>query len=107
MGVALDADGAPPIALPTGDYALSDRTRRDVDVAAMTLAREAYRRARALLAANRKCLDDLAANALERETLTREDLDEIFAAHELAGDEPRVSSAEATVLFTSDPPASE
>jgi hypothetical protein len=53
-------------------------------VAAMTLAREAHRRARALLAVNRECLDDLAANALERETLTREDLDEIFAAHELA-----------------------
>ena len=85
MGVALDADGAPPIALPTGDYALSDRTRRDVDLAAMTLAREAHRRARTLLAANRRCLDDLAANALERETLTREDLDEIFAAHELHG----------------------
>ena len=83
MGVALDADGAPPIALPTGDYAMSDRTRRDVDVAAMTLAREAYRRARALLAANRECLDDLAAAALERETLTREELDEIFSAHEL------------------------
>jgi cell division protease FtsH len=83
MGVALDADGAPPIALPTGDYALSDRTRRDVDMAAMNLAREAYRRARALLESNRECLDDLAANALERETLTREDLDEIFAAHEL------------------------
>jgi cell division protease FtsH len=83
MGVAIDADGAPPIALPTGDYAISDRTRRDVDMAAMTLAREAYRRARALLAANRECLDDLAVNALERETLTREDLDEIFAAHEL------------------------
>jgi cell division protease FtsH len=83
MGVALDADGPPPIAMPTGDYAVSDKTRRDVDVAAMTLAREAYRRARALLAANRECLDDLAANALERETLTREDLDEIFTAHEL------------------------
>ncbi len=83
MGVALDADGAPPIALPTGDYALSDRTRRDVDLAAMNLAREAYRRARTLLAANRECLDDLAANALERETLTREDLDEVFAAHDL------------------------
>jgi cell division protease FtsH len=83
MGVPLDADGAPPIALPTGDYALSDRTRRDVDVAAMTLAREAFRRARALLAGNRECLDDLAANALERETLTRENLDEIFAAHGL------------------------
>ena len=42
-----------------------------------------HRRARALLASNRECLDNLAANALERETLTREDLDEIFAAHEL------------------------
>jgi len=83
MGVTLDADGAPPIALPTSDYALSDRTRRDVDMAAMNLAREAYRRARLLLASNRECLDDLAANALERETLTREDLDDIFAAHEL------------------------
>ena len=60
MGVALDHDGPPPIALPTGDYAVSDQTRRDVDLAAMTLAREAYRRARALLAANRECLDDLA-----------------------------------------------
>jgi hypothetical protein len=32
---------------------------------------------------NRRCLDDLASNALERETLTREDLDEIFDAHDL------------------------
>ena len=54
MGVALDHDGPPPIAMPTGDYAVSDATRRDVDLAAMTLAREAYRRARALLAANRE-----------------------------------------------------
>jgi cell division protease FtsH len=107
MGVALDADGAPPIALPTGDYALSDRTRRDVDVAAMTLAREAYRRARALLAVNRECLDDLAANALERETLTREDLDEIFAAHELAGERPAVPGPEAALVLSLDPPAPE
>jgi cell division protease FtsH len=83
MGVAIDAEGAPPIALPTGDYALSDKTRRDVDVAAMMLARDAHRRARALLTEHRKCLDDLAAAALERETLSREDLDEIFRAHEL------------------------
>jgi cell division protease FtsH len=83
MGVALDANGPPPIAMPVGDYAVSDETRREVDIAAMTLAHDAYRRARALIAANRKCLDDLAAEALERETLTREDLDEIFAAHEL------------------------
>ena len=49
----------------------------------MRLARDGHRQARALLAANRKCLDDLAASALERETLSREELDEIFAAHEL------------------------
>ena len=85
MGVALDHDGPPPIALPTGDYAVSDATRREADVAAMTLAREAHRRARALLTANREVLEALAAAALERETLTREELDEIFAAHELRG----------------------
>ena len=62
----------------------------------MTLAREAYRRARALLHANRRCLDDLAANALERETLTREDLDEIFAAHELRA--PAVGSGQGRAL---------
>ncbi len=103
MGMAIDADGAPPIALPTDDYALSDRTRRDVDLAAMNLAREAHRRARTLLAANRECLDDLAANALERETLTREDLDEIFAVHELASEQPWTS--EETTPTTSPPAA--
>src|SRR5882757_2731632 len=69
MGVAIDHDGPPPIAMPTGDYAVSDSTRRDVDLASMTLAREAHRRARALLSANRECLDDLAETALNRETL--------------------------------------
>ena len=50
----------------------------------MTLAREAYRRApRRCSPPTASCLDDLADNALERETLTREELDEIFAAHEL------------------------
>jgi cell division protease FtsH len=83
MGVAIDHDGPPPIAMPTGDYAVSDATRRDVDLASMTLAREAHRRARALLSANRECLDDLAEQALVRETLTREELDEIFARHTL------------------------
>jgi hypothetical protein len=43
----------------------------------------AYARARQLMELNRKTLDDLAANALEHETLTREDLDKIFDAHEL------------------------
>jgi len=106
MGVAIDADGAPPIALPTGDYALSDRTRRDVDLAAMTLAREAYRRARTLLANNRECLDDLAANALERETLTREDLDEIFAAHDMqAGSRSRSATLAPTAIVLAPDPS--
>jgi ATP-dependent Zn protease len=72
-----------PLARPTGDYALSDRTRRDVDENAQELAHLAYARARQLMHLNRLCLDDLATNALERETLTREDLDEIFDAHDL------------------------
>ena len=106
MGVAMDADGAPPIALPTGDYAISDRTRRDVDMAAMTLAREAYRRARALLAANRECLDNLAANALERETLTREELDEIFAAHALERPETKaIAPLGGVAPFSAAPPS--
>jgi cell division protease FtsH len=107
MGVALDAEGAPPIALPTGDYALSDRTRRDVDVAAMTLAREAHSRARRLLAANRECLDDLAVNALERETLTREDLDDIFAAHELSHNARSGALERAVVALSSEAPKPE
>ncbi len=101
MGVAHDADGPAPIALPTSDYALSDETRREVDLASMTLAREAHRRARALLAANRDCLDDLAANALECETLTREDLDEIFAAHDLHRLAPSRTLGQALVALTS------
>ena len=72
-----------PLAQPTSDYALSDRTRREVDENAQELAHMAYARARQLMKVNRRCLDDLASNALERETLTREDLDEIFDAHEL------------------------
>jgi cell division protease FtsH len=104
MGVALDHDGPPPIAMPTGDYAVSDSTRRDVDLAAMTLAREAFRRARALLAGNRECLDHLAATALERETLTREELDDVFDAHELHGLAERRESGAALVALNRKPP---
>src|SRR5947199_55354 len=82
MGVALDHDGPAPIALPTADYAVSDQTRREVDQAAMTLAREAYRRARALISANLEVVDHLAVLALERETLTRRELDRFFDEHE-------------------------
>jgi cell division protease FtsH len=83
MTVANGGQGSAPLARPTADYALSDRTRRDVDENAQELAHMAYARARQLMRLNRTCLDHLATNALERETLTREDLDEIFAAHDL------------------------
>ena len=83
MTVSQGPAGSAPLARPTGDYALSDRTRRDVDENAQELAHMAYARARQLMQVNRRCLDDLATNALERETLTREDLDEIFDAHDL------------------------
>jgi hypothetical protein len=83
MTVSHGPPDSAPLAQPTGDYALSDRTRRDVDENAHELAHMAYARARQLMQVNRRCLDDLASNALERETLTREDLDEIFDAHDL------------------------
>jgi cell division protease FtsH len=105
MGVAIDHDGPPPIAMPTGDYAVSDWTRRDVDLASMTLAREAFRRARALLTANRECLDDLAEQAIVRETLTREELDEIFARHTLRGLVEQKGSGPALVALSRTPRA--
>jgi cell division protease FtsH len=83
MGLSPENPEDAPIALPTGDFALSDQTRRDVDLGSMALARQAHDHARELLQVNRRCLDDLAAAALERETLTREELDEIFDAHRL------------------------
>jgi cell division protease FtsH len=83
MTVSAGPPESAPLALPISDYALSDATRREVDMNAQELAHMAHARARQLVRVNRDCLDDLAANALERETLTREDLDEIFAAHDL------------------------
>ena len=83
MAPAQEQREASPQAVPTSDYALSDQTRRDVDLNAQALAGMAYTRARQLVGMNRQCLDDLAANALERETMTREDLDNVFDAHEL------------------------
>jgi cell division protease FtsH len=95
MTVSQGPGDSAPLAQPTGDYALSDHTRREVDRDARELAHMAYARARQLMELNRRTLDDLAAAALEHETLTREDLDDIFDAHELrrtllpeAGDDP-------------------
>ena len=46
------------------------------------------------------CLDDLATAALERETLTREELDEIFDAHELR--HPALAYVDQALLELSD-----
>jgi cell division protease FtsH len=112
MSVATEPLEGTPLALPIGDYARSDQTRRDVDLNAQSLAEMAYSRARQLLSMNRECLDNLAINALERETLTREDLDDIFAAHRLntalLPDEPAVGiggEAEAPVPHLSSRPS--
>jgi cell division protease FtsH len=105
MGVALDHDGPPPIAMPVDGWRVSDATRREVDRSAMTLAREAYRRARALLAANRSCLDELAAQALDRETLSREEMEEIFAGFELRTLADAGRSGAAMVALSQKPPA--
>jgi ATP-dependent Zn protease len=70
----------------------------------MTLAREAYRRARALLSANLEVLDHLAVLALERETLTREELDEIFDAHELRNLSATPGSGAALIAMTHEAP---
>ena len=99
MAPAQEHIDASPLAVPTGDYALSDRTRREVDLNAQELARMAFSRARQLVNINRRCLDDLAANALERETLTREELDKIFAAHKLERRLVPVLAAEPPVGF--------
>ncbi len=73
----------------------------------MTLARDGLHAAPAsCMQLNRECLDDLAGNALERETLTREDLDEIFAAHELRRtllpEDPNEDQSEARKLIARD-----
>ncbi len=100
MTVAQEPMEGAPMAIPTDNYALSDGTRRDVDQNAHTLASMAYSRAQQLVATNRRCLDDLAAAVLERETLTREDLDEIFEAHELSRTLlPRLEHFEASRLL--------
>src|SRR3954452_19126827 len=58
FGITISHGGPPdsaPLAQPTGDYAMSDRTRRDVDESAQELAHMAYARARLLMQSNRRC----------------------------------------------------
>ena len=54
MTVAQGPGDSAPLAQPTSDYALSDRTRREVDQDAQELAHMAYTRARQLMQLNRR-----------------------------------------------------
>jgi ATP-dependent Zn protease len=76
--------------LPTDDYSVSDNTRRIVDEEQQEITDLAYRRAQALIAANRDLLEALAQGLLEREILEREDISAIVSAHSgvLAAAEP-------------------
>ena len=67
--------------LPTGDYSVSENTRRMVDEEQQELADIAYRRAHALIRGNRDLLEALAQALLEREILERHDISAIVSSH--------------------------
>lgn len=67
----------------------SEETAREIDIAVRKLVEEAYRRTRAVLEANRKTLEEGARALLQKETLTGEELREIFASVEKNGHSPR------------------
>jgi cell division protease FtsH len=67
--------------LPADDYSLSDNSRRIVDEEQQEITDLAYRRAHALISANRDLLEALAQGLLEREILEREDVSRIVQAH--------------------------
>jgi cell division protease FtsH len=67
--------------LPADDYSVSEATRRLVDEEQQELADQAYRRAHALIGANRDLLEALARALLDREILERTDISTIVGAH--------------------------
>ena len=70
---------------------VSERTAQQVDDEVSRVIQEAYARAREVLIANRALLDAIAANLLERETLTREDFVVLIAGGTLPPIEPHVN----------------
>jgi cell division protease FtsH len=61
------------------NYALSEETKRLRDTEQARLTDSAYAEARRLVASHRPALDRVAAALLEKETLSREELVELFA----------------------------
>jgi cell division protease FtsH len=76
------------------NYALSEETKRLRDSEQARLTDHAYEEAQRLLVKHRASLDRLAAQLLERETLTRDELLELFAGIE---PESRASETVGTV----------
>jgi cell division protease FtsH len=70
---------------------VSERTAQQVDDEVSRVIQEAYGRAKAVLIANRPLLETIAANLLERETLTREDFVILIAGGTLPPIEPHVN----------------
>jgi cell division protease FtsH len=80
--------------MPAEDYSLSDATRRVIDDEQQHIADAAYRRATAMITANRPLLDEFARTLLDNEVLARPDIDRIMSAsHERS--RPRVAATEA------------
>ena len=76
--------------LPADDYSVSDNTRRIVDEEQQEITDLAFRRAHALITANRDLLEALAQGLLQREVLERDDITAIVSTHSgvLAAAEP-------------------
>jgi len=74
--------------LPADDYSISDATRRMIDEEQLELTDLAYRRALALIVANRDMVEELAQTLLEHEALDRKDLERVVQGRR-AQEEPR------------------
>ena len=75
----------------TRQKAYSEAVAERIDREIKFLINEAYDRAQALLAQNQACMREMAEALLEKETLTRDDVEEIVARHGVA---PRSESVE-------------
>jgi cell division protease FtsH len=88
------SDASPSRTMRADNYALSEETKRLRDSEQARLTDHAYEEAQRLLVKHRASLDRLAAQLLDRETLTRDELLELFAGIE---PESRASETVGTV----------
>jgi cell division protease FtsH len=102
------SEASPSRTMRADNYALSEETKRLRDSEQARLTDHAYEEAQRLLVKHRVSLDRLAAQLLERETLTRDELLTLFT-----GIEPESRAAEtvgtvrALPSHDADPPVAE